>query len=173
MGPGCEGSHREALAAVLPSEEAARVLADINVVEPYMDPVLRRRSSEYLTLLAKMQRANMVEFVSHAPIETVGMFCVEKSDGQRQRLVIDARRANAHLRAPPRTSLPNGTSFSRVSLGEGEAYGVCLDLKDAFYHITLDVEFRDFFGMPGLPTTIAREFGLVSGEFRGHGRSLV
>eukprot|EP00971_Amphidinium_carterae_P024743 487979-Amphidinium_carterae.1 len=155
------------MAAVLPSEESTSALAELCVAGPCMDPALRRRSSPYLALLDRMQRANMVEFVSHAPTECIGMFCVKKSDGLRQRLVIDARRANAHFKTPPNTSLPNGTSFGRISLGTGEPYGVCLDLKDAFYHMTLDAEFRDFFGMPGIPSFVAREHGLVQQNFKG------
>lgn len=89
---------------------------------------------------------------------------MKKSDGVRQRLIVDARRSNACFSVPPPPDLPTGASYSRVFLRPGEKLSVTSsDLKDAFYTIELPRCLRRFFT---LAPVRAEEVGLSHLEGR-------
>ena len=77
-------------------------IAAPGVEKPYMDPRLRRSRKLYTQLMAKLNRAGMVRLGTEAGRCEVGIFAVPKKDG-RQRLVIDARRANCYFVDAPAT----------------------------------------------------------------------
>ena len=112
---------------------------------PYSDPLLHR-PREYERLLAVMSSKGMIEY-SLDVVETCGLFSVWKKNG-RQRLIIDARRANCWFKDPPKTRLSSGDSFARlfaaadltVELGQ-------TDIQDAFYQLAMPVELRPYFGL--------------------------
>eukprot|EP00971_Amphidinium_carterae_P149255 2959324-Amphidinium_carterae.1 len=115
-----------------------------------MDQGVRRNRRLYAQVVRRMLENNMIEVSDEEGEETIGFFCVRKS-GDRQRLVLDARRSNCHFGDPPSTPLPTGALFAQMDLS-GE--------DDAFYHIALDTEYRKYFHLPPLPVEVARRVGL-------------
>ncbi len=49
-------------------------------------------------------------------MERVGLFAVWKVKDETQRLFVDARRANAHFRAPPGMDLLSAEGLSRIEV---------------------------------------------------------
>ena len=74
-------------------------------------------------------------------------YFVWKNSG-KQRLIIDARRANCHFSAPPKTRLASGDSFSRIAATAGLAIELGqTDIQDAFYQIAMPTQLRWYFGL--------------------------
>ncbi len=100
---------------------------------PYLDPVLRS-GALYGRFISLLVNAGLVE-VSEG-LCSVGVFAVETKGG-RQRLVVDARRANCFFADPPCTPLPPGGAMAQLRSGSSGLFINCLDLKDYFYHLLL------------------------------------
>ncbi|CAE7249467.1 unnamed protein product, partial [Symbiodinium sp. CCMP2456] len=81
-------------------------------VEPYWDPALRSSTKQYKGLIEKLHSIGYLNYTLR-PRARAGMFFVKKSDGVRQRLIIDARRANALLAQPPPVRLRTPEAFAR------------------------------------------------------------
>ena len=137
---------------------SSRILAEGDVKElkrelglrrPYLDPVLRSSPKVYADFCRKLDSSGLVEFRSGFK-EQVGAFTVWKKSG-KQRLVIDARLANLHFDAPEKVHLATGATFANVEVDGGPAIEVGgVDIADAFYHLELVPELREFFALPGL-----------------------
>ena len=127
--------------------EVKRRKNEIGLKAPYVDPLLRTSARKYADFCRLLHARGLVEF-RHQGRERVGVFTVWKKSG-KQRLVIDARLANLHFEAPPSVSLATGASFGLLEVPGGgpplEVGGV--DIADAFYHISLDEELREFFSL--------------------------
>ena len=72
-------------------------------LRPYWDPRLRSDKKGLVALLVSLEARNLVSF-RRVLKARVGLFTVWKKDGN-QRLIIDAREANACHRSPPTTRL--------------------------------------------------------------------
>eukprot|EP00971_Amphidinium_carterae_P292669 5810320-Amphidinium_carterae.1 len=132
--------------SLFPAEHAAGRLLEAPG-KPYMDINLRSSPQTYAEFLLRLADANMLQFESSA-IETVGFFFVKKK-GNRQRLVIDARRANCWFSDSRHVSLATGSSLSQLRVPAGkDMYIGHYDIKDAFYHFQLPPCLRTYFGCP-------------------------
>ena len=145
---------------LLPPQEVDARLKASGVLRPYSDPLLRQRSN-YVALLQKLHGANLIEFSDEEVAENISIFFVTKKN-DRQRMIIDARRANCHFRDPAYVSLATGDTLSRLEFNAGEVVTVGMaDLKDAFYHLELPVALRRFFCLPSIQTRYLSEAGVV------------
>ena len=68
---------------------------------------LRRPTRKQLDSIGLLQ-------YTQKPKNQVGIFFVHKSDGQRIRLIVDARSTNALFRDPPGVDLCSSEGFSRI-----------------------------------------------------------
>ena len=90
----------------------------------YLDPVLAGSTRKYHEFIADLYSCGLLHF-TNTPKVQIDAFCVTKKSG-KQRLVIDARRANRLFRRPPRT-LPGhfkrvgGILFSSVDRCKGSS----------------------------------------------------
>ena len=145
---------------LLPPDEAQEQVAKLGLRKLYMDPRLKDRRV-YSRFLRRMQASHLVDFSLKKPCEEVSLFFVTKK-GDRLRLIVDARRSNAHFRQPQSVSLSTAESLGSIELEGGESGVVCqADLKDAFYHLELSPQLRDYFGLPGIR---ARHLGISTVE---------
>ena len=113
----------------------------------YFDPRLKRGKA-YPEFLRRMAAWNLVDFSFQEPREEVAIFFVTKKN-KRLRVIVDARRSNAHFKSPSQVNLSAGESLGAIELGPDESLVVCqADLKDAFYHFELPKPLREVFGLP-------------------------
>ena len=132
---------------LLPPEEAKLNLDATGLGCTYWDPILRHRKT-YAKFVKRLAASHLVDFSLSPVREEVSFFCVYKKNG-RQRLIVDARRANAHFREPDYVHLTTGDGLGGLEFPSNSSVKVCTaDLKDAFYHLALPVELRDVFGLP-------------------------
>ena len=82
-------------------------------VTPYWDPLLRSSAKHYRRLIQHLDRIGFLAYTL-SPRERAGIFFVRKSDGIRQRLIVDGRRANARLATPPSVRLCSPESFAKA-----------------------------------------------------------
>eukprot|EP00438_Fugacium_kawagutii_P035174 Skav225825 [mRNA] locus=scaffold2516:14315:17246:- [translate_table: standard] len=137
-----------------PGDAKSRV-DESDLKQPYLDPVLKHDKKQYADFVSRLHQANLVEYRLEAR-ECVGVFFVWKKSG-RQRMVIDARRANLWFGRPQKVSLATGSAFSRIQVDSGPPIHVGgVDISDAFYRIALPSEFRDLFALPGLSAKALR-----------------
>ena len=85
------------LDAILPEREQEQ----LRNFEEHLDPVLAHNPYKYHELIADLLQAKLIDF-TRTPKVQVGLFCVAKK-GDRQRLIVDARRANKLFGPPPST----------------------------------------------------------------------
>ena len=105
--------------SVLPKEQAAARMSEEDIPRrPYLDLVLYQ-PRRYEELLRAMGSCGMIEWALPCE-EQVGLFCMWKKSG-KQRLIIDARRSNAHFRTPAQVLLASGDSFGRLQALAGQA----------------------------------------------------
>ena len=130
---------------VLPKEIAARKLEESGLKSVYSDPIMRSRKKRAELVRLLLDR-NLVELCEDDGVR-VGVFAVKKSDGVRQRLIIDARGSNSHFTDPKSPDLPTGASLSRLWLEDSSTHLFCssADLKDAFYTLELPPPLRSLF----------------------------
>ena len=120
---------------VLPIAEARERRVSSGLVKAHVDPLLRHNFHVYSQLLASLCRRGVIEFCSEPGLEEVGLFTVSKKNN-RQRLVVDARPTNFHVRDSPSTKLPMGTTFTGLSAepDSGTFIG-CLDFQEEIFSI--------------------------------------
>eukprot|EP00974_Lingulodinium_polyedra_P049384 4746729-Lingulodinium_polyedra.AAC.1 len=82
------------------------------VVEPYMDPVLGRNRSVYADFIRELRKRFLVQWTLE-PQEFCGLFFVKKK-GDKQRMIVDARRSNMRFKPPPGVALASPESFARL-----------------------------------------------------------
>ena len=110
----------------------------------------------YVSLIRRMSALGMVDFTT-APKVVNGVFGVPK-DGDSQRLIIDARPANAVFVDPPKVSLPTPDLLSQmVAPSDTPFYVAKVDLDNFYHRLTLPVWMRSYFA---LPSVCASDVGL-------------
>ena len=143
---------------ILPSADAEAARASRDLSKAYLDPCLRSQK-RYSALLLRLHEAGMIRLSRVPGIAQVGLFTVRKKDG-RQRLVVDARPADLYFGPPPATSLPSGSSFSRIAATEKGMFFSGLDLRDFFYHLSLPDELCPYFQLPPIRAYFLHQQGV-------------
>jgi len=114
--------------------------------------------TEYSSLVHRMHALGMLEFTLHPEVIN-GVFAVAK-DGDKQRLIIDARPANAVLIDPPKVELPTPDLLSQlVAPTDQDFYVAKVDLDNYYHHLALPKWMRPYFALPPIR---ADEVGLQS-----------
>ncbi len=143
---------------LLPPEEANVNLKLRGLGRSYWDPKLRHTKT-YTQFLRRLAESGLVDFSDSAGFEEISFFCVSKKNN-RLRLIVDARRANAHFREPHYVHLATGDGLGGLSFSPGSELTVATaDLKDAFYHLSLPEGLRPYFT---LPSARAADLGISS-----------
>ena len=139
-------------------------------VTPYFDPALKRSAKTYRHFIADLNRRGLLRW-TRRPRCQVGLFFVEKDNGKRLRLILDARPANELFVAPPGVSLLSAEGLSRIEFelpedvdprgpeaqellkGMGLHIGLA-DVKDCFHRMRLPRWLSDFFCLPEVPAFV-------------------
>ena len=103
----------------------------------HIDPVLAHNPRRYHEFVADLYDCKLVGFTVTPKVQ-VGAFVVTKK-GDRQRLIVDARRTNRLFRTPPSTNLGSIESWARLECNPGETLFMAQeDVKDFFYRLRID-----------------------------------
>jgi len=109
---------------------------------------------EYPRLLARMYNAGMLRFVpsnsqtSPRIVPPLGVFAVWKVTNEKQRLIVDARPANAFFTTPPYEST-SGDNLATIVVPPGASLQVAkIDLADYFHCCALPLETQSFLRLP-------------------------
>ena len=149
FGEAAEGFVQRLLSKVSAAEAVDEKKKVSELKSPYVDPLLKHNPRKYAEFCRMLEARGLVEY--HASyMEQVGVFTVWKKNG-KQRMVIDARMANLHFEEPEKVHLATGATFASMEVDEGppiEVGGV--DIADAFYHLQLVPELRQYFALPGV-----------------------
>ena len=139
---------------MLSDEEIAGVLEHGIEKDRFMDPVLEHSPSKYHELIADLRGANLLGYTL-APKVQVGLFCVSKKAG-KQRLIIDARRANRLFKKPPSTTLGSVEAWGRLE-SDSEIFFAQEDVRDFFYRLQIPKPLGEFFSLPPLNLQLLKE----------------
>ena len=90
-----------------------RAGSPLPTVTPYFDPALKRSAKTYRHFIVDLHRRGLVTWTCR-PRCQVGLFFVEKDEGRKLRLILDARPANELFVQPPGVSLLSAEGLSRV-----------------------------------------------------------
>ena len=104
--------------SVLPTEVRGERLAAADALTAFMDPRMRKSHKAYTRLIQRLVRCGVLCYGTKFLCD-VGLFEVAKKSG-KQRLVVDARRANLCFDDPTGVSLPTSASFGRLEAAPGQ-----------------------------------------------------
>ncbi len=107
----------------------------------------RAEPAEYAATVGRLFEAGMVEFSPIATGHPLGLFAVWKDYPNSQRLIVDARPANAQFKIPKYEST-TGDDLSRMQVGPGLVLEAAkADLADFFHSCRVPPEVRPYFGL--------------------------
>ena len=150
---------------MLSSEELAGVLEKGLENDKYFDPLLDSCPRKYHELIADMYGAKLLGFTTQPKVQ-VGLFCVSKKAG-KQRLIVDARRANKIFKKPPSTVLGSVEAWGRLECEEDELFIAQEDVKDFFYRLQIPKDLGEFFAFPPIDACMLKDvLGYVPDEVR-------
>ena len=131
---------------LLPPEKARIKLEACGVRAPFSDP-LTRQGRVYHQFLRKLHDSHLIDYSTAPGKERIAFFCVTKKSG-KLRLIVDARRSNCHFAEPDHTSLTTGEGLGALEFQRGDCVTLAqADLKDAFYHLSMPGDLRDYFAL--------------------------
>ena len=117
-------------------------------------------TGQYECLIEKLRSNGIVGLRRERPKVINGIFGVPKQD--KQRLIIDARNANAHFVTPANPDLPNPGMFTGMIAERGTKLFFTKSDMDNFYHrLRLPDWLTDYFGLPSVTTSEGRMYPVV------------
>lgn len=126
-----------------------RLLRPANEVKRTRRAVVCAPSHEYVSLIRRMHALGMVSFTTKPEVVN-GVFAVPK-DGDAQRLIIDARPANARFVDPPKVNLPTPDLLAQLVVPAGQpVYVAKVDLDNYYHRLTLPEWLRPYFALPAV-----------------------
>lgn len=106
------------------------------------------KDGHYPRLLQRMDSCGMLAWSTVAPEVVNGLFAVPKGDGG-QRLIIDARRANALFADPACVALPSGELLGDCEAARGvPVFSGKADCADFYHCLEMPEQWWTFFGLP-------------------------
>ena len=123
-----------------------------------MDPLLEHSPTKYHQLIADLHGANLLGYTIDPKVQ-VGLFCVSKKAG-KQRLIVDARRANRLFKKSPSTTLGSVEAWGRLE-SDSVIFFAQEDVRDFFYRLQIPKALGEFFSLLPLDLQVLRE---VMGE---------
>ena len=137
----------------LPADMAARYASPDALLKPSHEVSAERsaflvRDGHYARLLRRMDACGMLAWTDQRPLAVNGLFAVAKPDGT-QRLILDARRANALFVEPDHVALPTPDLVAGLEVPHGSKLFVAkADLSDFYHCLRLPEFFGRYFGLP-------------------------
>ena len=141
--------------------------SDCDIV-PFWDPQLRQCPRKYKSLIQKLHAIGYLAYTLN-PRGRAGIFFVRKSDGVKQRLIVDARRANARFGEPPAVKLCSPEAFAKFEVTEEADYnegissgfsegrhalfGGLSDIKDCFHRLQQPPWMQAYFCFDPVPAS--------------------
>ena len=89
---------------------------------PYMDTILQNDPNKYNKFIKDLYDKNMVD-ITFSPKDLIAPFFVKKKNG-KLRLVLDCRGVNRRFHPPPPMALSAGSTWSQVSLPDGQQLSI-------------------------------------------------
>lgn len=151
---------------MLSPEERAAVLEKGFQGDCYLDPQLANHPRKYHQFIADLYLAKLISFTVTPKVQ-VGAFVVTKK-GNKQRLIIDARRTNKLFRTPPTTILGSMEAWGRLEVDgdENELFLAQEDVKDFFYRLGICKQLGEYFSLPKVDGKMLQEcLGFLPEEF--------
>ena len=146
---------------LLSEDEWGHIAESNSGFRPYMDTILQKDPNRYNLFVKDLWAKNMVDFTA-SPKDLIAPFFVKKENG-KLRLVLDCRGVNRRFHAPPPMALSAGSTWSQISLPEGQHLSIAQsDIKDYFYSLELPTELKDFFCLPAIPVHCLQEWKVDS-----------
>ena len=144
-----------------PAERDEAIQRDGNV-DPFTDPALLKKPSEYAYFLSTLAERGVVNFGRYKAA-SVGIFFVPRKDGQL-RLIFDTRQANQRFRAPYHTPLPTAGAFCSTELdAEASLHVRECDVQCAFYRLECPDGMQEYFTLPATTGRQLRAQGVEPG----------
>lgn len=117
---------------------------------------------EYVSLVRRMHRLGMVSFTK-SPRVVNGVFAVPK-DEHSDRLIVDARAANAVFTEPPKVELPTPDLLAQLTVMDSTqpVYVAKVDLDNFYHKLALPQWMWPYFALPAVTADevgLTREFG--------------
>ena len=138
---------------LLPQEERARyecvegMLRSDAQEEPPRKPFRGVKQGLYEELVNQLVERGILSLQKEEPTVINGIFGVPK--GEKQRLIIDARNANALFEEPPKVELPNPGDLAQLIMEQKAPLYVAKSDMDNFYHrLRMPKWLRQYFGLP-------------------------
>ena len=152
---------------MLDDEGIAAVLERGFLGDMHLDPVLANNPRKYHELVSDLYKAKLLGFTMR-PRAQVGLFCVAKK-GNRQRLTVDARRANKLFAPPPSTVLGSVDAWSRLEAeDDAQVFLAQEDIRDCFYRLGIPQRLGEYFSLPEVDAEMLREtLGYLPPEMQG------
>lgn len=105
------------------------------------------KDGKYAQLVITLLEKKVIELVDTKPLEINGLLAVEK-DKTKQRLILDARRANHYFVEPDDPQIPHPGLFTQLHMKKSEEiYVGKIDLDNYYYRLELPKQFRPYFGL--------------------------
>ncbi|CAE7763388.1 NHX3 [Symbiodinium sp. CCMP2456] len=122
----------------------------------HLDPVLAHNRYKYHELISDLLQAKLIDF-TRTPKVQVGLFCVAKK-GDKQRLIVDARRANKLFGPPPSTVLGSVDAWTRLECGDdSDVFIAQEDIKDCFYRLGIPRRLGEYFSLPEIDAALLQD----------------
>lgn len=116
---------------------------------------IKGKPEEYGTLIQRLYEAKTINLWSTAELSrferhvTNGHFAVGKAGSDKQRLILDCRRGNAHMEIPPNPALPDRGSLGEPVLDEESEWCIgTTDLSVYFYTLSVPSWLEGIQGLP-------------------------
>ena len=151
---------------MLSSEEMAGVLEQGFHGDCFLDPQLSCNPRKYHEFIGDLYTSKLIGFTVNPRVQ-VGAFVVTKK-GNKQRLIIDARRTNKLFRTPPTTVLGSLDAWGRLEVCDGSSnlFMAQEDVKDFFYRLGIGKKLGEFFCLPKVDGKKLKEvLGYLPDEF--------
>ncbi len=117
--------------------------------QPLPHAVVRGSKAEMLKLLRRMDAVGMLDYTL-TPKAVNGMFAVDKGEG-KQRLILDARPANALLKPSPHVELPTPDVIASLEAPpRSTLYVAKLDVQDCYHNFVIPKWLREYFALPAV-----------------------
>ncbi|CAK0801165.1 unnamed protein product, partial [Prorocentrum cordatum] len=147
-------------------------------IKPYWDPVLRSSRLERWRLFRVLYELGLITFRPRLRARAAIFFVKKKKPGEN-RMIVDARQANACHRAPPTTRLGSAGALADLDFSDGDGsfggvgsvvgwdpHGKEADVEDCFYNFSID-GLAEWFGFddPLPAATIRDTYGINIGSY--------
>lgn len=112
-----------------------------------------RLRGEYAELVRRGLNSNLFALSDTPPLVVNGIFTIPKDSATpngEQRLILDARPANACMKKPPWFFLPTPDVFARLVPGAAPLYSAKCDVSNFFHKLAIPESWSKWFGLPAV-----------------------